>query len=184
MYWLFEIKISLLHPDSKVHEVEWGPSGAGKTQMGPMFAPWNLLSGLLPITMIDNLKPSTAHSVVPGDITIRIKKCKRLKDLTRYQRQHIDIRWPKLMKLTSFRDWYRAIWVGCCHYVCTMVLVYALLIWRCESNIVVAAVVVVLIIIIIIIVISISINIIIIIIAIFIIVICPNYSHLVLRKKY
>ena len=28
-------------------ESTWGPSGAGRTQMGPRLAPWALLSGIL-----------------------------------------------------------------------------------------------------------------------------------------
>ena len=35
-------------PDSKVHGATWGPSGADRTQVGSMLAPWTLLSGLLP----------------------------------------------------------------------------------------------------------------------------------------
>ena len=35
-------------PDSKVHGANiWGPSGADRTQMGPMLAPWTLLCGLV-----------------------------------------------------------------------------------------------------------------------------------------
>ena len=34
-------------PDSKFHGAKMGPSGAGKTQVGPMLAPWTLLSGVL-----------------------------------------------------------------------------------------------------------------------------------------
>ena len=33
------------HPDSKVHGANMGPSGADRTQVGPMLAPWTLLSG-------------------------------------------------------------------------------------------------------------------------------------------
>ena len=33
-------------PDSKVHLAKWGPSGADRTQAGPMLAPWTLLSGM------------------------------------------------------------------------------------------------------------------------------------------
>ena len=36
-------------PDSKVHGPTWGPSGAGRTQVGPMLAPWTLLSGELQV---------------------------------------------------------------------------------------------------------------------------------------
>ena len=32
------------YPDSKVHGATWGPSGADRTQVGPMLAPWTLLS--------------------------------------------------------------------------------------------------------------------------------------------
>ena len=32
-------------PDSKVHGPTWGPSGADRTQVSPMLAPWTLLSG-------------------------------------------------------------------------------------------------------------------------------------------
>ena len=37
-------------PDSKVHEANWGPSEADRTQVGPMLAPWTLLSGFWPST--------------------------------------------------------------------------------------------------------------------------------------
>ena len=33
------------NPFSKVDGTNMGPSGAGKTQVGPMFAPWTILSG-------------------------------------------------------------------------------------------------------------------------------------------
>ena len=33
------------YPDSKVHGPTWGRSGADRTQVGPMLAPWTLLSG-------------------------------------------------------------------------------------------------------------------------------------------
>ena len=33
------------YPDSKVHGANMGPSGADRTQVGPMLAPWTLLSG-------------------------------------------------------------------------------------------------------------------------------------------
>ena len=32
-------------PNSKVHGPTWGPSGADRTQVSPMLAPWTLLSG-------------------------------------------------------------------------------------------------------------------------------------------
>ena len=35
-------------PDSKVHGVNMGPSGTDRTQVGPMLAPWILLSGSAP----------------------------------------------------------------------------------------------------------------------------------------
>ena len=35
------------YPDSKVHGANMGPSGADRTQMGPMLAPWTLLSGYI-----------------------------------------------------------------------------------------------------------------------------------------
>ena len=33
------------YPDSKVHGPTWGPPGSCRPQMGPMLAPWTLLSG-------------------------------------------------------------------------------------------------------------------------------------------
>ena len=33
------------HPDSKFHRSTWGPSGADRTQVRPMLAPWTLLCG-------------------------------------------------------------------------------------------------------------------------------------------
>ena len=35
----------MIHPDSKVHGPTWGPSGSCRPQMGPILAPWTLLSG-------------------------------------------------------------------------------------------------------------------------------------------
>ena len=34
-------------PDSKNHGSIWGPSGADRTQVGSMLAPWTLLSGII-----------------------------------------------------------------------------------------------------------------------------------------
>ena len=34
-------------PDNKVHGVNMGPSGADRTQVGPMLSPWILLSGMV-----------------------------------------------------------------------------------------------------------------------------------------
>ena len=34
-------------PDSKDHGPTWGPSGADRTRVGPMLAPWTLLSGII-----------------------------------------------------------------------------------------------------------------------------------------
>ena len=34
-----------IYPDDKVHAANMGPSGADRTQVGPMFAPWTLQSG-------------------------------------------------------------------------------------------------------------------------------------------
>ena len=39
-------------PDCKVHGPTWGPSGADKTQVGPMFAHWTLLSGSVHSSLI------------------------------------------------------------------------------------------------------------------------------------
>ena len=36
---------SNMYPDSKVHGPTWGLPGSDRTQVGPMFAPWTLLSG-------------------------------------------------------------------------------------------------------------------------------------------
>ena len=33
------------YPDSKVHGQTWGPPGSCRPQMGPMLAPWTLLTG-------------------------------------------------------------------------------------------------------------------------------------------
>ena len=49
------------YPDSKVHGGQHGgPSGAGRTQVGPMLAPWSLLSGYLIIIRYE-LCPVTAN---------------------------------------------------------------------------------------------------------------------------
>ena len=38
-------QLHLIYPDNNVHGANMGPSGADRTQMGPMLAPWTLLSG-------------------------------------------------------------------------------------------------------------------------------------------
>ena len=38
---------TLIIPDNKVHGANMGPPGADRTQVGPMLAPWTLLSGIL-----------------------------------------------------------------------------------------------------------------------------------------
>ena len=43
---------SLTIPVSKVHGAIMGPSGADRTQVGPMLAPWTLLSRILILTWI------------------------------------------------------------------------------------------------------------------------------------
>ena len=53
----------ILHisPDSKVPGVSMGPSGADRTQVGPMLAPWTLLSG----SLIRYILPSMCLSLSP-----------------------------------------------------------------------------------------------------------------------
>ena len=40
------------HPDSKCMGPTWGPPGSCRPQMGPMLAPWTLLSGVMGYGMI------------------------------------------------------------------------------------------------------------------------------------
>ena len=45
----------------------WGPSGADRTQVGPMLAPWTLLSGLIAITSVEECivtYPTVPYSLV------------------------------------------------------------------------------------------------------------------------
>ena len=42
----FHVRASLI---ARFMGPTWGPSGADRTQVGPMLAPWTLLSGLLPL---------------------------------------------------------------------------------------------------------------------------------------
>ena len=58
-------------PDSKVHGANMGPSGDDRTQMGPMLAPWTLLSGLIHVKSYISLyikpeKPLTYELVNMG----------------------------------------------------------------------------------------------------------------------
>ena len=46
-YRWFQCKARFTVPDSKVHGPTWRPSGADRTHVGPMLAPWTLLSGVL-----------------------------------------------------------------------------------------------------------------------------------------
>ena len=43
--WIVYLTKTGPNPDNKVHGANMGPSGADRTQVGPMLAPWNLLSG-------------------------------------------------------------------------------------------------------------------------------------------
>ena len=53
--------IIMRYPDSKVGGPTWGPPGAGRTQVGPMLAPWTLLSGY------PTFRRNTDHSsLTPG----------------------------------------------------------------------------------------------------------------------
>ena len=45
-YWYSPLMFCNDIPDSKVLGPTWGPSGADRTQMGPMLVPWTLLSGI------------------------------------------------------------------------------------------------------------------------------------------
>ena len=42
--------IALVYPDSKVHGANMGQYGADRTQVGPILAPWTLLSGYVTLT--------------------------------------------------------------------------------------------------------------------------------------
>ena len=49
----------------------WGPSGADRTQVGPMLAPWTLLSGYIYIHLISSITvwPIGARSLVDTNVT-------------------------------------------------------------------------------------------------------------------
>ena len=46
-HWHLILRVRLAVTLSKVNGPTWGPSGADRTQVGPMLAPWTLLSGKL-----------------------------------------------------------------------------------------------------------------------------------------
>ena len=46
------------HPYSKVHGTKWGLSGADRTQLSPVLAPWALLSGMRTRPSCHNCLPS------------------------------------------------------------------------------------------------------------------------------
>ena len=48
-------------PNSKVHGPTWGPSGADRTQVGPMLAPWTLLSGTVLIACQHRCLSAAGH---------------------------------------------------------------------------------------------------------------------------
>ena len=52
-----------IFPDSKVHGPTWGPPGSCRPQMGPMLAPWTLLSGL--VCHWSNIQCHESHSYNP-----------------------------------------------------------------------------------------------------------------------
>ena len=53
-----------LVPDSKVHGPTWGPSGSCRPQMGPMLAPWTLLSGVMTYGATDHVQHWLTQSLV------------------------------------------------------------------------------------------------------------------------
>ena len=61
-------------PDSKVHGANMGPSGADRTQVGPMLAPWTLLSGvqyIMLMTWRGNAFRITSH--LWGESTVLVR---------------------------------------------------------------------------------------------------------------
>ena len=53
-------------PDSKVPGPTWGPSGADRTQVGPMLAPWTLLSGLLTVAPLGSILHTSKYLAYLG----------------------------------------------------------------------------------------------------------------------
>ena len=66
--------------DSKVHGANMGPSGADRTQVGPMLAPWTLQSGYLSIW------PGALSCWVHNGITIPIFSFKKIHLLPKYNK--------------------------------------------------------------------------------------------------
>ena len=54
-------------PDSRCHGATWGPPGSCRPQIGPVLAPWTLLSGLSLITSYD---PTWLRYVVISHISL------------------------------------------------------------------------------------------------------------------
>ena len=44
----------------------WGPSGADRTQVGPMLAPWTLLSGSICVSLCQNIKIKPTKMYIPS----------------------------------------------------------------------------------------------------------------------
>ena len=52
-----------IYPNSKVHGASWGPSGADRTQVGPMLAPLTLLSGSISLECMEKTWEHVSHPI-------------------------------------------------------------------------------------------------------------------------
>ena len=59
------VTVSPNHPDGKVHGTNTGPPGSCRPQMGPILAPWSLLSGHLPTITITSTNSRSLRLLEP-----------------------------------------------------------------------------------------------------------------------
>ena len=65
-----QLWLTVMIPDSKVHGANMGPSGADKTQVGPMLAPQTLLSGMYGQT--SNMKRIKSQNLYVSRVVLQL----------------------------------------------------------------------------------------------------------------
>ena len=89
-------------------EPTWGPSGADRTQLGPMLAPWTLLSGLSPLGLLGRVCTETWIKIQNFFLTkMLLKNCKCLKWLC--HPCNMCYKWVEIYALEDHYDRYSII---------------------------------------------------------------------------
>ena len=97
-------------PGSKVHGSNMGPSEADRTQVGPMLAPWTLLSGLCwsnfdVITVSHKKVKISSHLNFRMYVKVDTLQCWKCKQFL-HQINEVLVRFPKMCILCGLMMWH------------------------------------------------------------------------------